>query len=255
MFGFFWNKKDNKKEAEAKEAEAKEAEIKKLALINPFLFDFIFVEGGEFIMGDDCVHNATPHKVTVSSFYMQASTVTQELWEAVMGNNPSEVKTWKDNPVTNVIWDDCQKFIKKLNAITGKKYRLPTEAEWEYAARGGKLSKGFKYAGSNDINEVAWYNENSNGKIHPVKEKKPNELGIYDMSGNIWEWCNDWYADYRLNEAYSKNPQGPDGGVLKVVRGGSWSNNAVNCLVARRFSWNHDFRFNDEGFRLLSPVE
>ncbi len=237
MFGFFWNK---------------QSILKK---IQHLLNDFVLVEGGEFIMGDDKLPNVPPHKVTVSSFYMQASTVTQELWELVMGNNPSEDKTWKDNPVTNVNWHECQEFIKKLNTLTGKKYRLPTEAEWEYAARGGKLSKGYKYAGSNDINEVAWCHENSNGKIHPVKEKKPNELGIYDMSGNVWEWCNDWYADYRLNEAYSKNPQGPDGGKHKVIRGGSWYDYAEGCLVADRSSWLPDGRHCSVGFRLLSPVE
>ncbi len=206
-------------------------------------------------MGDEKVNDAPPHKVIVDSFYMQASTVTQELRELVMGNNPSKDKTWKDNPVTNVSWDDCQKFIKKLNTLTGKKYRLPTEAEWEYAARGGNQSKSFSYSGSNDINEVAWYNQNSNGKIHPVKEKKPNELGLYDMSGNVWEWCNDCYADYRLNEAYSKNPQGPDGGKRKVIRGGSWGSDAERCLVASRGNWLPDYGNDHEGFRLLSPVE
>ena len=258
MFGFFWNKKDNKKEAETKEAESKEDELKKLAIINTFLNDFVLIEGGEFIMGDAGLNNAPPHKVTVISFYMQASTVTQEFWEAVMGNNPSDDKTWKDNPVTNISWNVCQDFIKRLNVLTGKKYRLPTEAEWEYAARGGKLSNGFKYAGSDDINEVAWYNVNSNDKLHPVKEKKPNELGLYDMSGNVWEWCQDWYSDYRLNEAYAKNPVGPDGGTEKVIRGGCWDSSAVDCLVADRY---HKLpgsgigRAIGQGFRLLSPVE
>jgi formylglycine-generating enzyme required for sulfatase activity len=186
---------------------------------------------------------------------MQASTVTQGFWELVMGYNPSEDKCCKDNPVTDVSWSHCQKFIKKLNSLTGKKYRLPSEAEWEYAARGGKLSKGYKFAGSDDANEVAWHDGNSNGKIHPVKEKKPNELGLYDMSGNVWEWCNDWYADYRLNEAYAKNPQGPDSGTYRVIRGGSWYFSAVSCLVARRDYAFPDIRDNYSGLRLLLPVE
>ncbi len=201
-------------------------------------------------MGDAELDNAPPHKVTVSSFYMQKTEVTQEFWELVMGNNPSKDKSWKDNPVTDVSWDDCQVFIKKLNSISGKKYRLPTEAEWEYAARGAKLSKGYKYAGSDDVNEVAWHSGNSNNKIHPVKEKKPNELGLYDMSGNVWEWCNDWYGDYRLNEAYAKNPQGPDSGTYRVMRGGSWYFSAEDCLVAYR-----DYGSDSVGFRLLSPAE
>jgi formylglycine-generating enzyme required for sulfatase activity len=207
---------------------------------------------------------------------MQASTVTQEFWELVMGNNPSSDKSWKDNPVTDVSWYDCQEFIKKLNSLTGKKYRLPTEAEWEYAARGGKFSKGYKYAGSDDVNEVAWHTgltvfkasesedeegewiieiePNSNDKIHPVKEKKPNELGLYDMSGNVCEWCNDWFGDYRLNEAYSKNPQGPDRGTYKVLRGGGRSFGFEAFLVAFR-CYAHPNNDLIGGFRLLSPVE
>ncbi len=205
------------------------------------------------MMGDANMGNAPLHKVTVSSFYMQASTVTQEFWELVMGNNPSSDKSWKDNPVTHVSWYDCQEFIKKLNSITGKNYRLPAEAEWEYAARGGKLSKGYKYAGSDNLDEVAWYYGNSNKKNHPVKEKKPNELGIYDMSGNVWEWCNDWYCEYR--DQYIKNPQGSDIGKYRVLRGGSWDFSAVNCLVAYYDYGDPDYRLDIGGFRLLSPAE
>jgi formylglycine-generating enzyme required for sulfatase activity len=227
----------------------------KLAAISPFIADFVLVEGGEFMMGDANMGNAPLHKVSLDSFYIQTSTVTQEFWELVMGNNPSKDKSWKDNPVTNVSWDDCQAFIKKLNSISGKNYRLPTEVEWEYAARGGKQSKGYKYAGSDDVNEVAWHTGNSNSKIHPVKEKKPNELGLYDMSGNVWEWCNDWYGDYRLNEAYAKNPQGPDSGTYRVIRGVSWYDFAEFWLVAGRSRGDPDSRDSGEGFRLLSPVE
>jgi formylglycine-generating enzyme required for sulfatase activity len=217
--------------------------------------EMVFVEGGEFIMGDAEFEDAPPHKVTVSSFYIGKYPVTQAQWEAVMGNNPSEFKNCENCPVENVSWYDCQEFIQKLNAKTGKTYRLPTEAEWEYAARGGKRSKGYKYAGSNEIEAVAWYYKNNENKTHPVGQKSPNELGIYDMSGNVWEWCNDWYGDYRLNEAYAKNPQGPDSGTCRVLRGGSWGSGAGGCLVADRDSGRPDGWGDNLGFRLLSPVE
>jgi formylglycine-generating enzyme required for sulfatase activity len=234
---------ENNAESEAKPDKAK---IEKL-------LEFVKVEGGTFTMGDENLSDATPHEVEVSSFYIQKTEVTQELWEAVMGSNPSQNKSWKDNPVTNVSWDDCQAFIKKLNSISGKKCRLPSEAEWEYAARGGKQSKGYKYAGSDNLDEVAWHGGNSNQKIHPVAEKKPNELGLYDMTGNVWEWCNDWYGDYRVK--FIKNPQGPDNGTYRVLRGGTLYHYAVDCLVADRGSGDPDFGSNYLGFRLLSPVE
>ena len=135
------------------------------------------------------------HSVTLSSYYMGETEVTQALWKAVMGNNPSRFKG--DNlPVENVSWNDCQEFIRKLKQKTGKNFRLPTEAEWEYAARGGKKSNGYKYSGSNNIGSVAWYDDNSSNQIHAVKGKRLNELGLYDMSGNVWEWCSDWYGQY-----------------------------------------------------------
>jgi formylglycine-generating enzyme required for sulfatase activity len=217
------------------------------------LLEFVKVEGGAYTMGSEELEDATPHEVELSSFSIQRTEVTQELWQAVMGSNPSEDKSWKDSPVTNVSWEDCQAFIKKLNSITGKKYRLPTEAEWEYAARGGKQSKGYKYAGSDNLDEVAWYGGNSNQKIHPVAEKKPNELGLYDMSGNVLEWCNDWYGEYRLK--LKNNPLGPDNGNFRVIRGGSWSDNAGYCLVADRDRGYPDNWYDYRGFRLLSPVE
>ncbi len=234
---------ENNAESEAKPDKAK---IEKL-------LEFVKVEGGTFTMGDENLSDATPHEVEVSSFYIQKTEVTQELWEAVMGSNPSQNKSSKDNPVTNVSWNDCQEFIKKLNSLTGKKYRLPTEAEWEYAARGAKQSKGYKYAGSDNLDEVALHSENSNQKIHPVAEKKPNELGLYDMSGNVVEWCNDWYGDYRVK--FIKNPQGPDNGETRVFRGGSCFCGAGYCLVADRVYGRPDYRLVNLGFRLLSPVE
>jgi formylglycine-generating enzyme required for sulfatase activity len=217
------------------------------------LLEFVKVKGGTFTMGSESLEVATPHKVKVSTFYMQKTEVTQELWEAVMGSNPSSDQTSKDNPVTDVSWNDCQEFIKKLNSLTGKKYHLPTEAQWEYAARGGKLSKGYKYSGSGEIDEVAWYNVNSNEKVHPVAKKKPNELGLYDMSGNVWEWCADWYEDYNLKA--QKDPKGPVTGDKKVIRGGSCLNNAVFCLVAGRYGRRPVGSNYDGGFRLCSPVK
>jgi formylglycine-generating enzyme required for sulfatase activity len=183
---------------------------------------------------------------------MQSTEVTQALYELVMGSNPSEKKEWKDMPVTDVSWEDAQVFIKKLNEITRGKYRLPTEAEWEYAARSGNRSQGFLYSGSNNIDEVAWYDGNSGKHPHVVKEKKPNELGLYDMSGNVWEWCSDWYADYRLDAKGSVNPQGADNGSARVIRGGSWLNHSWNCRVALRFNKCYPaFRDNCLGFRLV----
>jgi formylglycine-generating enzyme required for sulfatase activity len=237
---------DNNDDKEIEKAKEEKAIIEKL-------LEFVKVEGGTFTMGSDQIKDATPHEVELRSFIIQRTEVTQELWQAVMGSNPSKDKSWKDNPVTDVSWEDCQAFIKKLNSITWKKYRLPTEAEWEYAARGGRLSKGYKYAGSNNLDEVAWYNGNSNQKIHPVAEKKPNELGLYDMSGNVWEWCNDWYGEYRLK--LKNNPQGPDNGNDRVMRGGSWGYDAVFCLVAIRDDRDPDYRYDFGGFRLLSPAE
>jgi formylglycine-generating enzyme required for sulfatase activity len=222
------------------------------------LLKFVKVEGGTFLMGDNSItyfgqKEAAEHEVEISTFYIQTTELTQELWEVTMGSNPSEDKSRMDNPVSNVSWNDCQEFIKKLNLITGKKYRLPTEAEWEYAARGGKLSKGYKYAGSDNLDEVAWYSENSNKKIHPVAKKKPNELGLYDMSGNVWEWCQDWYSGYIVE--IMTNPRGPDNGETKIIRGGSWNFVPAICRLARRHYGEPSQRGNRGGFRLVSPGE
>jgi len=173
---------------------------------------FVQVKGGTFTRDGS--------NVTVGDFYICKYEVTQELWEEVMGNNPSEFTEGENLPVENVSWDDAQEFIRKLNSITGKKYRLPTEAEWEFAARGGNNSKGYKYSGSDDINQVAWYDDNSGNRTYPVGQKAPNELGIYDMSGNVWEWCSDWYGDYPSGAV--TNPTGPVNGSNRVFRGGSW---------------------------------
>jgi len=166
-------------------------------------FEMVYVEGGTFTMGgtseqgSDAFDDEKPtHRVTLSAFHIGKYEVTQGLWREVMGSNPSLNKAGDDYPVERVSWEDCQEFVRKLNARTGLKFRLPTEAEWEYAARGGRKSRGYKYSGSNSLGDVAWYEANSGGGTHPVGRKSPNELGLYDMSGNVWEWCQDWYGDY-----------------------------------------------------------
>jgi formylglycine-generating enzyme required for sulfatase activity len=187
------------------------------------------------------------HKVKLNDYYIAETEVTQDLWVAVMGSNPSFLK--KDNhPVEQVSWEDCVTFIEKLNQITGEKFRLPTEAEWEYAARGGHKSNGYVYAGSNDLDEVAWTERNSNGSTHKVKTKKPNELGLYDMNGNVWEWCYDWYAPYEAKE--TANPSGPANGEVKINRGGGWTR-AHRCWTSYRGRDNLKLRDYNLGFRLV----
>lgn len=221
-------------------------------------FKMVFVEGGTFTMGatseqgDDTCENEYPiHKVTLSDYYIGETEVTQALWQAIMGSNPSYFKG--DNlPVEQVSYEDVKTFITKLNRKTGKTFRLPTEAEWEYAARGGKKSKGYKYSGSNNINDVAWYKDNSNNKTHPVKTKIPNELGLYDITGNVLEWCSDRYGDYSSNA--QTNPQEPSSGNERVIRGGSWLNTAWLCRTSYR---SYEFLSYSNlylGFRLVMGI-
>ena len=217
-------------------------------------FTMVAVEGGTFKMGatseqgSDADSSEEPvHQVTLSSYYIGQTEVTQALWKAVMGKNPSWYKG-DDKPVENVSWDDCQKFFKKLNKLTGKRFRLPTEAEWEYACRGGKKSRGYKYSGSNTIGDVAWYKDNSSSETHPVGTKSPNELGIYDMSGNVLEWCQDWYGSY--SSAAQTNPTGASSGSGRVFRGGRWSGNAGHCRSSNRSSIAPDYRNDFHGLRL-----
>ena len=221
------------------ERERKEREAPREFEVNGVKFKMIYVEGGTFMMGAteeqgyDAYDDEKPvHKVTLSDYYIGETEVTQGLWEAVMGNNPSRFTGDGNLPVERVSWNDVQEFIAKLNRLTGKVFRLPTEAEWEYAARGGKKSRGYKYSGSDNIDEVAWFYDNSGGKTHPVKGKKANELGLYDMSGNVWEWCNDWFGGYIGESQY--NPQGPITGSGRVFRGGSWYSGAEGCRVSNR---------------------
>lgn len=207
----------------------------------PDEYGLVLVKGGTFTMGctseqgSDCYDDEkTTHQVTLSDFSIGKFEVTQAQWRKVMGSDPPELyfKGCDQCPVEGVSWEDIQEFLRKLNAQTGKKYRLPTEAEWEYAARGGNQSKGYKYAGSNTLSEVALFTENSESKIHPVGTKNANELGLYDLSGNVWEWCQDWYGDYSSNT--QTNPTGASSGSLRVTRGGGWYNGAGYCRVSYR---------------------
>jgi formylglycine-generating enzyme required for sulfatase activity len=219
--------------------------------------DMVFVEGGTFMMGctseqSGCNSDENPtHSVTLNSYNIGKYPVMQWQWEAVMGSNPSSFKKGDDYPVEYVSWNDVQTFITKLNDLTGKNYRLATEAEWEYAARGGNQSKGYTYSGSNTVGNVAWYSSNSGSSTHPVGEKTPNELGIYDMSGNVGEWCNDWYGSYTSSP--QTNPTGPSSGSYRVLRGGSWGSHASDCRVASRGSYSPIHRFIIVGFRVVLP--
>ena len=196
------------------------------------------------------------HQVTVADFYLGKTPVTQKQWRDIMGSNPSHFKNCEDCPVENVSWNDAQAFIDKLKAKTGVKFRLPTEAEWEYACRGGqKSTAAYLYAGSNNLEEVGWYGENSQSKTHPVAGKKPNDLGLHDMSGNVWEWCQDWYDEnyYEVckKQGIVENPTGPANGSYRVLRGGYWSGSAQYCRSADRFRGGPGFRSGYVGFRLL----
>ena len=272
-------------------------------------FKMIRVQGGTFTMGatneqgSDAYDDEKPaHQVTLSTYYIGETEVTQELWNAVMGSNPSVFAPKKQNasqcsydafvadakrlnakkpgavkiptrqewdaamvttsgslkcPVEQVNWDDCQEFIRRLNQLTGRTFRLPTEAEWEYAARGGSKSRGYKYAGGNDINTVAWYDKNAYDKgvsspdygTHVVKTKSPNELGLYDMSGNVHEWCQDWYGDYSAGA--QTNPKGPATASNRVYRGASWHCTARDCRVSDRYGGYPDGGYNNIGLRLV----
>jgi formylglycine-generating enzyme required for sulfatase activity len=230
--------------------------------VNGVSFTMVTVEGGTFTMGataeqgDDAYYWEKPaHEVSLSSYSIGQTEVTQELWLAVMGSNPSYFSSnngYTDNlqrPMELVSWDDCQTFITQLNALTGKTFRLPTEAEWEFAARGGNQSQGYKFAGSNTIDDVAWYNENSYADgTHTVATKAPNELGLYDMTGNVWEWCQDWKGEYSSDAQI--NPVGPSTGTYRVFRGGSWYIFARDCRVSYRNGRTPASAVNYLGLRL-----
>lgn len=234
-----------------------EAEVQ--TLVSGYVGEFVLVEGGEFMMG------ATPemgnawseiekpaHPVKVNSFFMGKTPVTQAQWEAIMGNNPSRAEKNANFPVEMVSWNQVQLFIEKLNLLEAtNKYRLPTEAEWEYAARGGKKSKKTKFAGSDNIENVAWYSGNGHA-TKPVMQKKPNELGLYDMSGLVWEWCADIFGPYP--EQYQDNPNVQSGGTDHVVRGGSRFSHFRNCRVSAREHFPASDCYDNLGFRLVSDL-
>ena len=217
------------------------------------------VEAGTFQMGSTTglSDEAPVHSVTITKdYYMGETEVTQALWKAVTGYSPTiDGYSWSsiyglgDNyPAYYISYEDVQKFITKLNNMTGENFRMPTEAEWEFAARGGNKSIGYNYSGSNTIDDVAWYYENSSNTTHTVKTKAANELGIYDMSGNVWEWCSDWYDTYSSNS--QTDPTGPTTGSIRVIRGGGRYGNATSCRCTDRDNGTPSSRYNGLGFRL-----
>ena len=229
--------------------------------VNGVSFTMVYVEGDRFDMGAtpemlEAYENEKPaHEALLGEYWIGRTEVTQALWQAVMEDNPSKTKG-KTLPVDKVSWDDVQQFISKLNTLTGEEFRLPSEAEWEFAARGGKLSKHYSYSGSNNPEDVAWFDC---GEPHPVSSKQPNELGIYDMSGNVWEWCNDWYDEKYYETLYVSsnlgdmvNPKGPKEGTHCVLRGGSWGGGAQYCRCSCRAGYQPNFSDIDCGFRLAS---
>jgi formylglycine-generating enzyme required for sulfatase activity len=224
--------------------------------VNGYSFDMVPVAGGTFTMGatpeqgkDAGVDEKITHSVTLSDYYIGKFEVTQGLWVAVMDSNFSTFQKGDNYPMEYVSWDDCQMFINKLNQMTGKQFRLPTEAEWEFAARGGNKSGGTKFSGGSEIADVAWFESNSDGSTQPVGQKSPNELGIYDMSGNVWEWCDDWYGNY--SRSAQTNPKGANKGARRVLRGGCWRSLPKSCRISFRNYNFPDMGSDGDGFRLV----
>ena len=228
-------------------------------------FNMIYVEGGDFFMGAqknssrranydaDAEPRESPvHTVEIGSFYIGEVEVTQELWELIMRYNNSE-NIGKNRPVENVSYHEAMTFCEVLSNVTGYNFTLPTEAQWEYAARGGKKSRGYKYAGSNNIDKVAWSAENSYGTSHDVAQKQPNELGIYDMSGNVWEWCHDWSQDWAKSYSVAprRNPRGDRNGTMRIFRGGSWNFGGHRCRVSDRRRDAPSKSFKGGGLRVI----
>ena len=230
--------------------------------VNGVTFTMVRVEGGTFTMGataeqTDALDWEKPaHQVTLSPYYIGQTEVTQALWEAVMGETPtSDGNQWEpvyglgDNyPAYEISYDDVLSFISKLNNLTGRTFRMPTEAEWEYAARGGNKSKGYLYSGGNTLGKVGWYQDNYSLETHPVAQKAANELGLYDMSGNVEEWCSDWFDDY--SSSPQTNPTGPSTGSIRVLRGGGWDTSATFCRVTYRSNSSPSFRYYNFGVRI-----
>ncbi|MBW7960584.1 SUMF1/EgtB/PvdO family nonheme iron enzyme [Patescibacteria group bacterium] len=246
------------------EAEQKIAELSKPKIDPKYLPEVVYVEGGTFTMGcrergSFCSDDEKPaHQVTVSSFSIGKYPVTVEEYRyyciqtgIIMPDAPS----WgwhDDHPMVYVNWNDTQGYVNWLSRETGKNYRLPTEAEWEFAARGGNQSRDYNYSGSNTIDEAAWYGKERAGqRTHSVGGKKGNELSLYDMSGNVWEWCQDWYGEDYYNNSPSINPKGPSSGFSRVLRGGNWFDGTTYCLVAHRHTSHPGNRSDDRGFRIV----
>ena len=228
--------------------------------VNGVQFTMVDVEGGTFMMGateeqgDQAFNSEKPaHEVTLSSFSIGETEVTQGLWSAVMGDIPQQQLSGSEYPVMNISWYDCQTFVSKLSQLTGRTFRLPTEAEWEYAARGGNHSNGFMYAGSNDIDEIAWIDDNCGNQYHEVAMKKANELGLYDMSGNMWEWCQDWYGTYPSEAVV--DPTGPETGSYRIFRGGGWLDEARDCRVSRRYNFTPSSTDYSLGLRVVLELQ
>lgn len=255
-------KPSGKKRSSRSGTSSQSSRTKLPVVVQKAIDDMVWVKGGSFTMGAtseqgrDVTDYENPHQVTLSGYYISKYEVTQALWQAVMGSNPSYVSSregYTENlqrPVECVSWSDCQTFITKLNALTGKHFRLPTEAEWEYAARGGNRSRGYKYAGSNRVGDVAWYWGNSEDTTHPVGTKSPNELSLYDMSGNVAEWCQDWAGYYSSDS--QMNPTGPSSGSDHIYRGGSWGCLDSFCRVAFRNYLSSSQPFYLVGLRLAA---
>jgi len=260
------HKKEKEEELQARERELEIHYPTSNTYTNSLGMEFELITPGEFLMGaapqdDRAEENEKPqHKVWISKpFYLGKYLVTQQEWENLMGNNPSEFKqAGKRAPVETVSWNDCQEFIKKLNHKESRMYRLPTEAEWEFAARGGGAIRSpfnsFLYTYGDDtsiLGEYAWFEKNSKDTTYPVGQKKPNSIGLYDMMGNTWEWCEDWYDNYYYKKSHEEDPKGSDIGENKVLRGGSWYYNDKDCRISNRFNRFPDLKYYNYGFRLV----
>lgn len=222
----------------------------------------VYVEGATFMMGaqptelvEGDLDEQVRHKVRVNSFYMLETPVTVRLWDSVFWNREVEPKETSNHPITGATYSDVTNFFYRLESQLGVKFRLPTEAEWEFAARGGRKTRGYRYSGGHGIDAVAWYEGNSGGALHDVAKKTPNELGLYDMSGLVWEMCSDWYDDYIATEAVQDSPAGPEDGTLRVIRGGSCNSDENDCRVVRRGFTLPKKGKGGIGFRFVMDVE
>jgi sulfatase modifying factor 1 len=233
----------------------KEIRFKVMAIGKSFVEpEMILVKSGNFQMGSNRNQNEMPiHKVSLNSFYISKFEVNQALWEEIMGSNPSKFNTCMQCPVEMVSWMDVQNFLMEIYYRTGKKYRLPTEAEWEYAAQGGERGGNYIYSGSNNIQDVAWFYYNSNSTTHRSGGKAANVMRVFDLTGNVWEWCSDWYGEYP--NAQLKDPKGPVSGTQRVVRGGGWDNEDFESTITTRYRYEIDTKSDNLGFRLVLPIE